>query len=314
MIPNVQILESLTIVAPLGLRFRDEATGNFVGDGLNVSLYEPGKPASRVQALANRSGIYVVHHAPGLRSFENGKGDADFWNNAPAPKSFVVAVTDIEHRFQPFQFTAGLPTRGFFNWVDPISPIASSPPDAVGSIPLFSSPVRTVPGGMAVLRADLWDTAGDIPAAWAILEAYTNNRLAARGIADDQGRIALIFPHPAPLPFAISSPPPSSPPAATGPPLTAQVWPITLRALYEPMGQLPELPGEFGPEPQLPDLNVMLSQREAVLWADTELSEPLGEVRLSYGRELILKSRPPISLSPPARQSVLFITPAVSPP
>ena len=165
-----------------------------------------------------------------------------------------------------------------------------------------------------MLRADLRDTAGDVPAAWAILEAYTNNRLVARGIADEKGRIALIFPHPAPLPFAVSSPPPSSPPAATGPPLTAQVWPIMLRALYEPMGELPELPGELGPERQLPDLNVMLSQRGAVLWADAELTEPLGEVALSYGRELILKSRPPISLSPPARQSVLFITPAVSPP
>lgn len=311
MTPNVQVLESLTIVAPIGLRFRDAVTGSFVGDGLNVALYEPGKPANKVQAFANQSGVYVIHHAPRLRSFEHGKGDADFWDNLSSKKSFVIAVTDVERRFQPFQIAAELPARGFFNWV---SPLGASPPDAVPSIPLFSSPVRSVPGGMAVLRADLWDAAGNVPAAWAVLEAYTNNRLAVRGIADDRGRIALIFPHPAPRPFAISSPPVSSPPGPTGPPLTAQVWPITFRALYEPLAPLPLLPGELGPEPQLPDLRVMLSQREAALWADTERTEPLGEVALSYGRELILKSRPSISLSPPAQQSLLFITPAGSPP
>lgn len=311
MTPNLQILESLTIVAPLGLRFRDVATGYFVGDGLSVALYQPGKPAGKVQAFANRSGVYVIHHAPGLRAFEQGKGDADFWNNAPPRKNFVVAVTDAEHRFQPFQFTAALPVRGFFNFV---SPTVGSPPDMVASIPLFSSPARSVPGGMAVLRADLWDSGGDMPAACAVLEAYIDDRLAARGLADDQGRIALIFPHPAPRPFAISSPPINSPPETTGPPLTTQVWPISLRALYEPASPLPLLPGEFGPEPQLPDLQVMLSQREATLWADTERTEPLGEIGLSYGRELIVKSRPSISLSPPARQSVLFITPAGSPP
>lgn len=312
MTPKVQVLESLTIVAPLGLRFRDAVTGSFVGDGLNVALYEPGKSANKVQAFANRSGVYVIHHAPGLRSFEHGRGDDDFWNNLPPTKSFVIAVTDRERRFQPFQFAAELPARrGFFDWV---SPLGASPPDAGGSIPLFSSPMRSVPGGMAVLRADLWDAADNVPAAWAVLEAKTNNQLIGRGIADDQGRIALIFPHPAPRPFAISSPPVSSPPQATGPPLTAQIWPITLRALYEPIGPLPLLRGELGPEPQLPDLGAMLSQREATLWADTERTEPLGEVGLSHGRELILKSRPPISLSPPARQSVLFITPAGSPP
>lgn len=308
---SVQALERLTIVAPLGLRFRDQLTGSFIGDGLDVCLYEPNKPSIKVHAFANRSGVYVVHHVPGLLDFEHGGGDDDFWNNPPPKTSFVVTVTDAERRFQPFQFAADLPARGFLSWM---SPLGASPPGAVLSIPLFSSPVRSVPGGMAVLRADLWDAAGNVPAAWAVLEAYTNNRLAARGIADDQGRIALIFPHPAPRPFAISSPPVGSPPEPTGPALTAQVWPITLRALYEPMGPLPLLQGEFGPEPELPDLRVMLSQREAALWADPERTELLGEVALSYGRELIVKSRPSISLSPPARQSVLFITPAGSPP
>lgn len=314
MIPTTQVLERLTIVAPLGLRFHDVVTDSFVGDGLNVSVYEANRPVRKVQAFANGSGVYIIHHAPGLREFENGNGDSDFWNGLPPGKSFVVAVTDDARRFQPFQFAADLPTRGLFNWVGPHS---GSPPGTFPSIPLYSSPVRNVPAGMAVVRADLWDAGSDVPAAWAVLEAYTNNQLAARGIADEQGRIALIFPQPAPLPFAISSPvgsPLSSPPTATGPPLTDQIWSISLRSMYGPIGPLPLLPGEHGPEPQLPDLRAMLSQPEATLWADTERTEPLDEVSLTFGRELILKSRPSISLSPPARQSVLFITPAVSPP
>jgi hypothetical protein len=306
--PAVQVLERLTIVAPLGLRFRDQVTGAFVTVGLNVFLWEPGRPITRVSAQANYSGVYVIHHAPGLTDFEHGAV------NASPGKSFVVAVTDAERRFQPFQFTTDLPVRGIFNWVNAFG---SSPPATIPSIPLYSTPVRSVPSGMAVMRADMWDAVNQIPAAWAVLEAYTNDQFVGRGVADDQGRIALIFPHPAPLPFAISSPlgsPVESPPAATGPPLTNQVWPITLRAMYTPFGELPSLPGELGPEPQLPDLGVVLSQREATLWADSDLTETLGEVALRYGRELILKSRPSGLVSPPASQSTLLITPAVSPP
>jgi hypothetical protein len=307
--PAVQVLERLTIVAPLGLRFRDQVTGAFVTEGLKVSLYEPGKPFTRVPAQANRSGVYAIHHAPGLTDFEHGVVSVS------AGKSFVVEVTDGGRRFQPFQFTADLPVPGILNWVNAFG---SSPPATIPSIPLYSTPVRSVPSGMAVLRADLWDAVNQIPAAWAVLEAYTNNQFVGRGVADDKGRIALIFPHPAPLPFAISSPLGSSiesPPAATGPPLTNQIWPIALRAMYTPFGELPSLPGELGPEPQLPDLSVVFSQREATLWADSARTETLGEVALRYGRELILQSRSGL-VSPPAphSESTLLITPAVSPP
>jgi hypothetical protein len=304
--------DRLTIVAPLGIRFRDEVTGDFVGDGLSVAVYEPGKPAGKVQAVANPSGVYVVHHTPGLISVEHGQGDAEFWNNLPPRRSFVVAVTDTARRFQSFQVDVQLPERGILNW---ISPFITSPPDLAPGIPLYSTPVRTVPPGMAVLRADLWDAVSDAPAAWAVVEALINNQLVARSIADDQGRIALIFPQPAPPPFSASSPPSGgSPPASTGPPLAEQTWSIALRALYGPVNPPPSFPGERGPEQQLPDLRAMLSQPAATLWADPERTLPLDVVGLSYGRQLIVQSTPSLSLSPPARQSVLFITPAVSPP
>jgi hypothetical protein len=302
----------VTIVAPLGLRFRDVVTGGFVGDGLTVTLRDPVKPTTRVQAFPNRSGIYVVHHAPGLRELEQGAGDDEFWNNLPPAKKFVVAVTDVMERFQPFQFTADLPARHIFNWT---SPFGTSPPGSVSSVPLYSAPVRSVPPGLAIVRADLWDVVHDLPAAWAVLEVYLNNQLIARGIADEKGRIALIFPYPAPRPFVVASPPGSpvsSPPIATGPPLTEQEWPITIRALYMLRPPLPPLLTEFGLEPQLPDLGTTLSQPEATLWADDLATQSLGEVSLRYGRELTLRSKR--ASSPPTFRSVLFITPAGSPP
>jgi hypothetical protein len=300
------------MVAPLGLRFRDESTGELVGDGLNVAVYEPGTPSGKTHAVPNPSGIYVAHHAPGLISAEHGAGDAAFWSKLPPKKNFVVAVTDEKRRFQPFQIDVQLPERGVLNWM---SPFGLSPPADAGSIPLYSSPVRKVPAGMSVLRADLWDASNDEPAAWAVVEAYLDNKLIARGIADDQGRLALIFPQPAPRRFTVSSPPTiTSPPAATGLPLTDQTWSINLRAFYQRTDPPPLLPGDDAPEQQLPDLRVVLSQPEATLWADPERTEILDAVSLSYGRELNLKSRPSLSMSPPTRQSVLFITPAVSPP
>lgn len=309
---TLQRIDSLTMVAPLGLRFRDESTGDFVGDGLSVAVFEPGKPAGKTQAVANPSGVYVAHHAAGLTAIEHGRGGAEFWSNLPPKKNFVVAVTDEERRFQPFQIEVQLPERSVLTWA---SPFGLSPPDDTASIPLYSSPVRRVPAGMAVLRADLWDASNDLPAAWAVVEAYIDSQLITRGMADDQGRLALIFPQPAPRRFTASSPPGiTSPPGATGLPLTEQTWSINLRALYERTDPPPLLPGEFEPEQQFPNLRATLSQPEATLWADPERTTPLGTVSLSYGRELILKSRPPLSMSLPTRQSVLFITPAVSPP
>lgn len=305
------------MVAPLGMRFCDLTSGTLIGDGLDVQVYASGNPATKVPAVANRRGVYVVHHAPGLRDLESGEGNEAFWQNLTA-RNFVIEVNDNQRRFQPFQFTASLPVKGVYKWIGPLvgSPL-SSPPAPSESIPLYSSPVRSVPAGMAVVRADLWDAAGDKPASWAVLEATLNDQIIARGIADAQGRIALIFPYPAPRPFAISSPPASpiaSPPAANSLPLTEQVWPIRLRALYTPERPPASPPNPFPTKPELPELRFTLSQPEATIWADAAISEPLFEASLQYGHELVLQSQAATSPPSQARQSVLFITPAVSPP
>ncbi len=312
-------LDRLTMVAPLGLRFHDATTGALVGDSLSVWAYPVGRPSAKRPAIANRRGVYVLHHGYGLREREHGDGTRSYWDNPDPPnKDFVIEVTDEQRRFLPFQFTASLPFEGIFKW----DVALDSPLSARTTVPLFSAATRNVVSGMAAIRADLWDTSLDAPAAWAVIEAFTAGKFLGRGVADEAGRIALIFSFPAPLTFAPASPPGSplgSPPVATSPPLTEQVWTLELRAFYtpdRPVASPPNFIEEAGPP--LPDLRFTLSQPAATLWADAELTEILQQTDLRFGRELILKSRPSPS-SPPSplsqtRDSVLFITPAVSPP
>jgi hypothetical protein len=305
----VQVLERLTLVAPLGLRFHDAATGERVGDGLSVSVYPANNSARRVAAFANRSGTYVLHHAPGLRrAFEHGAGDEEFWLNLPPAQTYVVEVVDLERRFQPFLFEAELPApRGLFNWLSPFEP---SPPAGARSVPLYSAPARAVSSGMAVVRADLWNAQAHAPAAWAVVEVRLDGQLHARGLSDERGSLALIFPYPKPTDAPLASPV-ASPPVNQNVPLLEQAWELTLNAGYAPPPAAATKPAP------LPDLRATLDQLNAppaVLWADLANLEELAGVTLKYGQELVLKSQDSPIVSPPAPQSVLFITPAGSPP
>jgi len=169
----VRILERLTLVTPLGVQFWDEVSGSIIADGLSVTTYPASNPARRVPGFPNRSGTYVMQNLPGLRDFENGAGDAEFWDNLD-PLSrlpFVIEVVDYTRRFQPFLFSADLPVRGLFT----LECVSGSPPDkARPVVPLYSAPSRAVPGGMAVLRSSLWNPLVDAPAAWAMLEGRIN--------------------------------------------------------------------------------------------------------------------------------------------
>ena len=71
------VLDRLTIVAPLGVRFQDAITGEVIADGLTVSAYPLKQPNARRSLFPNRRGVFVLRHAPGLRDVENGAGDAD---------------------------------------------------------------------------------------------------------------------------------------------------------------------------------------------------------------------------------------------
>jgi hypothetical protein len=309
-VDRAQVIERVKLVALLGLRFWDEVSGKTIGDGLVVTTYPATRPERRVRAVSNLSGIYLLRHLPGLREFENAHADTHGWDSPPSRRLFVIEVVDDEERFQPFLMTTHLPGRDIFVWED-LSP--ASPPGALVDVPLYSTSTRTVPAAMAVLRADLWDpTAGPDPkggpAAWAVIEARLPGQPTVRGIADDNGHIALIFPYPDPGSDALGSPPdsPLLSPLGGGSSLRDQQWTIKLQAAYKRLRPVSPLRNV----PALPDLGDVLTQPPAILWTVFDRTE-LTARTLAFGKELVVKSDTFIEGSP---KSVLYITPAGSPP
>jgi len=305
------VIEKLSLVAPLGLCFHDAATGERVNDGLKVAVYPASETISkhRIYALPNRSGVYVSQKAYGLENFPNGAGDAEFWNNNPPNKLYVVEVYDVEKRFQPFQFTVKLPVKGIYQWE---SVPTASPNKTLPSIPLYSAPTRKVTGGMSVIRAELRQT-DERPASSSVLEARFNGSLVARGIADREGRVALIFPTLAPQNNPIASSPPA---AATRASLSEQKWILNLTVKYQPsiFQSSPPISAETDEE-VLPDLRLVLAQANGRLWADSGQTEEYRTAVLQLGVELILRSRAtgitsPMLDSTAAFSSFLFVSPA----
>src|SRR6185437_10154784 len=65
--PTVVVLEEITCVAPLGLRFWDVASARAVGAGLTVQAYPAGVPGLRMDAVVSRRGVYSFRGLPGMR-------------------------------------------------------------------------------------------------------------------------------------------------------------------------------------------------------------------------------------------------------
>lgn len=282
MIQFGRVIDSLTRVAPLGLRFWDSVSRSIVADGLVVTAYLPGRPYRSVAATTNRSGIYVLQGLPGMRSAENGAGDDAYWSSVQK-KPLTVEVHDTLGRFMPFALNAVVPERGIYN---PTCVRDASKPPSLEAVPLHSAPTRVSPGGMVVLRGDLWDPVNDRPAAWAFLEARTvstasppTDRVLAMGYADEKGRIALIFGYPENA-EATSGGAGGSPPAAQKKPLWEQQWTVQISARYV----------FRDPAPGVPDLCEVHLQPGADLWADAARTTHLGTTTIDFGEELVLRT------------------------
>jgi hypothetical protein len=275
--PRLVWPDRVTLVAPLGLRFWDPpVSGSAVGEGLNVHAAPADDPQRRIRAFVNPSGIHVFRDLPGLREFEHGTGDAAFWAGHPPRLEFIVEVEDRTRQFQPFSFRVRLPVRDLLVWERDVS---GSPPQPIAAVPLFSTPNRAVPGGFAVIRAELWDEVTGAPASWAMVDALLPASPPVRGLADRDGRVAVIFPYPEPPDEAFGSPP-GSPPHGAGLSMFSQSWEVELRVYYAPSRQ-PAV---------APDLGDAFMQPEATLWADSTRTRPLGTGVLQFGRELIVRS------------------------
>ncbi|HQU86608.1 MAG TPA: hypothetical protein PKY59_25985 [Pyrinomonadaceae bacterium] len=304
-----QIIESFSLVAPLGLCFHDTATGERIGDGLRVEVY----PVSvnhwkkRTKAFPNRSGVYVLQQAYGLENFPFGKGDAEFWTENPPNKTYIVEVFDELNRFQLFSFSVELPVRGILQWES--IPVIS-PSKNLFSIPLYSSATRSPLAGMSVIRASLFES-DEKPASFAVLEARFEGELIARGIADRNGQIALIFPSLSPQNNPIVSPPAQ----ATRISLANQNWNLDFSLKYQPNIFVSSPNFNNSNEDNFPDLSIVLAQENAILWANTEKTEELTTAVLQFGKELILRSSVSDLVSPSMSETVfssnVYVSPAI---
>lgn len=323
-----QSIERHTLNAPLGIKFWDVVTGAYVSNGLRVTAYPGDDQVHSTYASANRSGTYVLHSASGLREFELGVGNVPFTDVSPARRRFTITVKDEERRFLPMKLDADLPFKGLFKWENTMPggvplDLAVSP-----NVPLFSSILRTDPAGMAVLRIELYESPSPEingvrikkPAAWAMVEARYNGRLTGRGVADDKGRVAIIFAYPPPhdsiSPFGSS-------PAGTftaGVPFLQEEWTIELQAYYEPnvvsSPLSPPARSAISSDVIIPNLRNILDQSSASLFLDDERTRPLTEVTLMYGPKVLVPpfSSPLSSPVNPVPLSTLSVSPAGSPP
>jgi hypothetical protein len=298
-VTSVQVLERISVVTPLAVRFRDEATGGFFSDGLSAVVYPQGDLELAVSGRINRSGIFVFRNLPGLRQVEQGSGDAGFWA-AQAPRfDFVLEARDSAGRFLPWSLGVKLPQRHLLGiGFDISSPPASPPAFQTGSdtafLPLYSAASRPVPEGMGVLRTELWDAIAGEPAAWALVEAKAGEQRTVTGMADADGRVMLPLPYPKPV-LALGSPLGS--PLGGGGPITQQSWPVAFTVRYR----------RRAPAPPIPDLADVLRQPPVTAWQETSRVTAWTGATLRYGRELVLASR--ADGGGGAGSSTLLITP-----
>lgn len=282
---DFRLLERLTIISPLGIRFRDAVSGAVVDEGLSVSAYSPTNTSRRVEAFANRKGVYVFHDLPGLRGVEYPAGDEDPLNDLRGKWPFVLEVTDVRNRFIPFILKVDVPTKGLYRWE---SETVLSPPSQESPVILYPAPTRPVPSPMAAVRAELWDPLLGRPASWTVVEAVIEGVVQGRGISDELGRLLVMFPYPEPKDF------PSSPPHPAPLRIFDRTWTLQLRAFYSPDPDVPAIP----------ELKKVFEQQPAALWSSVSPAIPLGHQTLKYGSELVLASE---------SESELLITPTSSP-
>lgn len=272
----VRARDVVTRTALLGVRFWDRVTQRLVTDGLSVTDETTGRAA-----LPGPSGVFALHDLPGLRASAAGAGDAAFWASPPARSLRTIAVADAMGRFQPLRFDATVPVHGVLAGE---CPGLTSPLDSpVAALPLFSAPARPLPGGAAVVRADLVDATTGRPAAWAVLEVTPAGGATYRGVAGAGGSVVVVLPYPEPSWHG------TSPPAGSRA-LGEQAWPVTVDVRFTP--------GLAGAPPDLCDV---LGQAPATALAGDSPADPLLGAALGFGRELVLRT---------AGHSVLEVLPA----
>jgi hypothetical protein len=282
---SVDVVEQVTIYTPLGIRFWDASLDVQVSDGLAVVAWPESRPGLARSAFRTSSGIYAFQGLPGMHDVEYPPDDAVL--SPLTATRFVVQVADTLRRFLPAVFRVDLPYQGIFPTNSPGSP----PGGRAQGFYLFSAPTRPSTPSLAVVRAQLVDSAGDPasrkPAAYAVLDLHVAGQT-WYGVADDRGTVAALFPYPTFTGSGVSWSPPGS--LWTGSPIavTQQHWDVSVGIRYAP-STLTVPPGAT-----IPDLRSIFSQPPGVLWptlADYP-GHPSSEIAASlvFDQELTLRT------------------------
>ena len=269
---TVDVFEEVTIVTPLGVKFRDETTLALVADDLVVTLHPEGLPELKTRGVMNRSGVFVFATLPGMSDVERGRGDEAFWATQPPRFAFVLEVTDRAGRFLPFAYSLQLPVRHL------LAEPAGSLPEQADGLRLFSAPSRESVEAMAIVRAEIVDIVHHEPAAWALVEAKTEANF-VRGLADARGRVMLALPYPRPQIVL------GSVPGNGGRDFRQQAWNVDLTIRY----------ARRDPVPDRPDLEDILTQpiattTSAIIRFGQELQ--LAPISITPGRSLTERGEP----------------------
>jgi hypothetical protein len=274
----VRIIDRVVRPAPIGLRFRDVATGSPVGEGLRVTVSSVRNPARQATLEVNGKAVWYAHRFPGF-SDEALAATGD-WTSLVQP--CLVEVEDSAGRFLPLRVQVDLPARGIVDWPGwaalPQPQLApwtdeSSPPAVMpDALPLFSSAGRTAPAPLAEIRCQLSRDDGG-PAAWALVTAAHGGSVRAIGQADEEGRVVLFFAYPErPRPSLATSPPA----------ITDFRWSIEIAAYWN--GLDPAVTPEFGA------VMAQLDHPRALFESTLSPPEPLPSQLLSFGRPLVLRT------------------------
>jgi hypothetical protein len=274
-----RILDRVVRPAPLGLRFRDVATGLPVRDDLKVTVVSVRNPLRKAELAVNGHGVWYAHRFPGF-------GDlalAATTDWTPLRQPCRITVEDHAGRFLPLAVDLDLPVRGLADWPGwsalpqaPLAPLIDDPATGVvcpQQIPLFSSTARTAPGPLAEVRAQLVRADDGGPAAWAIVTATYAGHVHGIGQADGEGRVVLFFSYPDRPRAALATSPPA---------ITDFRWPLEITAYWNGLAA--------GAPPSLAEAMGQLSHPRDLFRSTASPAELLPAQLLSLGRPLTLQT------------------------
>ena len=276
---EVRVLERLSTFTPLGLRFWDAAFQRPVEDGLTAEAWPwEARDGRATRAVPTFSGALAFHGLPGLRAVEREGPEVDL--GSPPTRRFLVEVRDAKRRYAPAAFAVELPLpyRGPF-----LGPGVASPGAAPG-FQLLTGPDRPRPGALAAVRGELAWAATGAPVPWALVEVADPDGGLWRGLADAEGRFAVVLPWP-----ALEEVTPGSPPVGPAGALAGRSWPITLSVRATAAG-LPAI-GPTG----LPDYALLPVQPAEPVWPappDAAGAAPVPALALTlvHGETLIVRT------------------------